>query len=199
VPIEIRQASADDEPAITQIRQETWLTAYAQIIDPEIIERVTAPRGHPTAAPRSDRSSLVAEALQAEAAAVADARVIVGYASYGPERSVASAASVGSGGSAGSGAKPGSLTPAGLAGQTGELYTLYVVPAHWSTGVGRALTDAALDGLRAAGYGRVVLWTLTDNARARRFYDKAGFAPDGATNILEGLGNVQELRYVRDL
>jgi len=200
VPIEIRPASAADEPAITQIRQETWLTAYAQIIDPVIIERVTAPQGRASAAPRSDRTSLIAEAPSA--AAIDDARVIVGYASYGPERNVASAASVGSrgsAGSAGSGANPGALTPAGRAGTTGELYTLYVAPAHWSTGAGRALTNAALDGLRAAGYRRVVLWTLTENARARRFYDKAGFAPDGATNILAGLGDVEELRYARDL
>ena len=79
------------------------------------------------------------------------------------------------------------------------MYTLYVTPEHWSTGTGRALTDAALDGLRTAGYRRVVLWTLTANARARRFYAKAGFAPDGAINILTGLGNLEELRYVRDL
>ena len=196
MPIEIRPAAADDEPTITEIRRETWLTAYAQIIDPEIIDRVTASGGRASAAPRTDRTSLVAVAPQAQAqTAAAEARMIVGYASYGPERSVASAASVGSGAAA----KPGALTPGGLAGETGELYTLYVAPAHWSTGVGRALTDAALDGLRAAGYRRVVLWTLTDNARARRFYDKAGFAPDGAINILDGLGNVEELRYVRDL
>jgi ribosomal protein S18 acetylase RimI-like enzyme len=196
VPIEIRPASAADEPAITEIRHETWLTAYAQIIDPTIIEQVTAPGRPANAAPQSDRTSLVAVAPPTQPqAAAAEARMIVGYASYGPERSVASAASVGSG----AGAKPGSLTPAGLAGETGELYTLYVVPAHWSTGVGRELTDAALDGLRAAGYRCVVLWTLTENARARRFYDKAGFAPDGATNTLDGLGNVEELRYVRDL
>jgi RimJ/RimL family protein N-acetyltransferase len=60
-------------------------------------------------------------------------------------------------------------------------------PAWWSAGLGRALTDAALAELRAVGYRRVVLWTLTGNARARRFYDKAGFAPDGATNIITGL------------
>src|ERR1700729_2439026 len=58
VPIEIRPASVADEPAITQIRHETWLTAYAQIIDPEIIDRVTAPGGRASAAPRSDRTSL---------------------------------------------------------------------------------------------------------------------------------------------
>ena len=56
------------------------------------------------------------------------------------------------------------------------------------------LTDAALDGLRTAGYRRVVLWTLTENARARRFYDKAGFAPDGAINVLAALGQAEELR-----
>jgi GNAT superfamily N-acetyltransferase len=165
------------------------LTAYAQIIDPEIIGRVTAPGARPTAAPGADRASLVAVTPPAET----DARVIVGYASYGPERNIAEVAS------AGPDAKPGGLTPAGLAGDVGELYTLYVVPAHWSTGVGRALTEAALDGLRAAGYRRAVLWTLIENARARRFYDKAGFAPDGATNTLEGLGDVEELRYGRDL
>ena len=56
-----------------------------------------------------------------------------------------------------------------------------------------------LAALRAAGYRRVVLWTLTGNARARRFYAKAGFAPDGATNILGALGGVEELRYASDL
>ena len=191
MPIEIRPATADDEPIITQIRRETWLAAYAQIIDPEIIERVTAPRDGASATPPPDRTSLVAVA--SPGAGIAGADVIVGYASFGPERTVAAVASVGSG------TPPGALSPAGLAGETGELYALYVAPAHWSTGAGRALTDAALDGLRAAGYRRVVLWTLIENARARRFYAKAGFAPDGATNVLPALGNVEELRYGRDL
>lgn len=34
---------------------------------------------------------------------------------------------------------------------------------------------------------------------ARRFYERAGFAPDGVTNVLTGLGGVLELRYARDL
>jgi hypothetical protein len=42
---EIRPASAVGEPAANQIRRETWLAAYAQIIDPEIIARLTAPGG----------------------------------------------------------------------------------------------------------------------------------------------------------
>ena len=187
----IRPATAADEPIITRVRRETWLAAYAQIIDPEIIDRVTAPRAGASAAPPPHRTSVVAVA--SPGADIAGAGVIVGYASFGPERTVAAVASVGSG------TPPGALSPAGLAGETGELYALYVAPAHWSTGAGRALTDAALDGLRTAGYRRVVLWTLTENARARRFYDKAGFAPDGAINVLAALGQAEELRYAREL
>jgi ribosomal protein S18 acetylase RimI-like enzyme len=194
LPIEIRPATAADEPIISQIRRETWLAAYAQIIDPAVIDRVTAPRDSASAGPRPERTSLVAVA--SPGAGVADADVVVGYAFFGPERSVDSAAAVGA---AGSGVKPSALTPAGLAGDTGEMYALYVAPAQWSTGAGRALTDATLDGLRAAGYRRAVLWTLIANARARRFYEKAGFVPDGATNVLASLGGVEELRYARDL
>ena len=40
---------------------------------------------------------------------------------------------------------------------------------------------------------------VTDLARARRFYERAGFAPDGATNVLTGLGDVCELRYRQQL
>jgi GNAT superfamily N-acetyltransferase len=82
---------------------------------------------------------------------------------------------------------------------TGEVYALYLIPERWSTGCGRALMGAALDGLRAAAYQRVVLWVLAANARARRFYAQAGFAPDGAGNTLAGLGGVEELRYAREL
>jgi hypothetical protein len=40
---------------------------------------------------------------------------------------------------------------------------------------------------------------LRDNWRARRFYERAGFASDGATNVLTRLGSVIELRYDRSL
>jgi GNAT superfamily N-acetyltransferase len=81
----------------------------------------------------------------------------------------------------------------------GELYALYVTPAWWSTGTGRALMGSVLAALEAERYRRVVLWVLADNARARRFYERAGFAADGGTNILTGLGGVLELRYTRPL
>jgi GNAT superfamily N-acetyltransferase len=223
VATEIRPAAADDAPAIGRVRRESWFAAYAGIIDAELIDHATAAWATGVEPPPY-RSTLVAVAPEERAAgggAVASARAVVGYAAFGPERTVASAfppgrivdggagqpagvpagGSVGSaGGSAAVGLPPlGPITPAGLAGEAAEVYAIYLSPAWWSAGVGRALMDAALAELRAGGYRRVVLWTLTGNARARRFYDRAGFAPDGATNILSGLGGAEELRYVRDL
>jgi len=112
---------------------------------------------------------------------------IVGYALFGPEQEVLGAP------------WPHPVSPAGQQGQVAELYALYVLPAWWSTGTGRALMDRVLDATSAARYLSVRLWVLRDNARARRFYERAGFAPDGATHTLEGLGGVTEIRYQRSL
>jgi len=213
VATEIRPASAADGPAIARVRRESWFAAYAGIIDAQLIDRATAPGGHGSSAAPSYRTTLVAVAPEEQAVggtAGAQPQAVIGYTAFGPERTVASAIPPNlslSGGAdeaaaprpEAAGPPPGPLTEAGLAGETGELYALYLTPAWWSAGIGRALTDAVLTALRADSYRRVVLWTLTGNARARRFYETAGFAPDGATNILTGLGGVEELRYVRDL
>jgi len=87
----------------------------------------------------------------------------------------------------------------GADGRVAELYALYVRPAWWSTGTGRALMERVLARSAGNGYSAITLWVLRDNRRARRFYERAGFTPDGATNVLTGLGNVIELRYRRSL
>ena len=112
---------------------------------------------------------------------------IVGYASYGPETDVLNAP------------WPHPLTADGESGRVAELYALYVRPAWWSTGTGRALMERVLARTGAAGYQAITLWVLRDNERARRFYERAGFAPDGATNVLAGLGDIPEVRYRRPL
>jgi GNAT superfamily N-acetyltransferase len=112
---------------------------------------------------------------------------VVGYASFGPETDVLGAP------------WPHPLSTDGAERRVAELYALYVRPAWWSTGTGRALMDRVLARSAAAGYASVTLWVLRDNERARRFYERAGFAPDGATNVLTSLAGVLELRYHRTL
>ncbi len=76
-----------------------------------------------------------------------------------------------------------------------ELYALYVVPGAWSTGLGRALMQVAVDEMQPP----IALWVLQGNARARRFYEKAGFRPDGAIKFADVLGvQLPEVRYRLD-
>jgi L-amino acid N-acyltransferase YncA len=82
----------------------------------------------------------------------------------------------------------------------GELYAINVDPDHWGTGAGRALLAAAQAELTRLDYTEAVLWVLPDNARARQFYEVAGWTTDGTQRTSEVLGVVvPEVRYRRQL
>ena len=53
---------------------------------------------------------------------------------------------------------------------------LYVLPEYQQKGNGRKLLSHTLRRLRADGYLNAMLETADDNAKARRFYEKFGFA-----------------------
>jgi len=69
---------------------------------------------------------------------------------------------------------PDADVPAG----TGEVHGLYVDPDRIGTGLGRRLFGQAVADL-AARHGTVVVWHFAANARAARFYERAGFTLDG--------------------
>ncbi|MET3469350.1 MULTISPECIES: GNAT family N-acetyltransferase [Microbacterium] len=74
-----------------------------------------------------------------------------------------------------------------------ELYAIYVLAAHHGTGAGQALLDAALGDESAS------LWVLADNPRARAFYARNGFRPDGAEKDDTSWGeSISEVRLVRE-
>lgn len=82
----------------------------------------------------------------------------------------------------------------------GEVYAINVDPAGWGGGTGRALLTAAVRRLRADGPAPVRLWVAEANERARRFYTRFGFRPDGerACYLLrqeEAEARIPELRY----
>lgn len=64
---------------------------------------------------------------------------------------------------------------------TAELYGLYVDPATWSQGAGAALMRVTLERLADRGFHEAILWVLEDNPRARGFYERRGWHPDGTT------------------
>jgi ribosomal protein S18 acetylase RimI-like enzyme len=78
----------------------------------------------------------------------------------------------------------------------GELWGIYVLVDAWGSGAGTALMAAGVAALRESGYREVILWVLEDNPRARRFYEREGWALDGGRKEDEFLGvQVTEVRY----
>ena len=81
----------------------------------------------------------------------------------------------------------------------GFLRTLYVAPSHWSTGVGSALHDLALERLRLSGSPQAKLWTLEENWNARRFYERRGWTLSGETRVVPFPPNPLDVGYVKRL
>lgn len=203
----IRAARPDDAPAIAAIRAQTWLAAYAGVIPADVLAAATSPQSVATSSEDIRRARwpgmLLAEVTgrlaegtgglaegNGAAAAGPDAPgrpSAVGFASFGTER--------GADGQPGSAPRPGQ----GQGQARAELYAIYVMPRQWSTGAGRALMDAVLEGAAAGGYACISLWVLQDNPRARRFYERAGFRETGDSQPLDDLGGVVEVRYERSL
>jgi GNAT superfamily N-acetyltransferase len=101
---------------------------------------------------------------------------IVGFASFGPSRDE------------------------DASDRTGEVPAIYLDPAVLGTGVGRELFEAATTALRDAGFAHATLWVLEANAPARRFYEKAGWAWDGAVSThMFDCANEPVVRYAADL
>jgi GNAT superfamily N-acetyltransferase len=71
----------------------------------------------------------------------------------------------------------------GVAGYEGcWLHGLYVLPAEWGSGVAVALHDAVVATL--ADCAELHLWVLTENQRARAFYERRGWRPDGSERVV---------------
>ena len=84
--------------------------------------------------------------------------------------------------------------PVGLAGYEGcWLHGLYVLPERWGSGAAVALHDAVVAAL--ADCPELHLWVLTENHRARAFYERRGWRLDGTSRIVEYPPHPVDLGY----
>ncbi|MEU6111082.1 GNAT family N-acetyltransferase [Streptomyces albidoflavus] len=174
----VREMVAGDAAAVSAVRVAGWRTAYAGVIPGAYLDAMSVERD---AALREERFAAGRAAGLCDLVAVdadgADGRV-VGWACCGPREIPEAGAGAGQG--------------------EGELYALYVRPDLLGRGVGRALLDAVHDEAAARGWGALVLWVVEANARARRFYEAAGYRADGGAQSEEYDGvAVREVRYRR--
>ena len=72
--------------------------------------------------------------------------------------------------------------------ENGEMFLLFVHPAHAGRGIGRALLAAAHDALRAAGCTEAYLFVHEQNERALAVYRAAGYRPDGSDRVSDFRG-----------
>lgn len=166
--MQIRLAVPSDATHIASVHVRSWQGAYRGLLPDQLLDRLSVER----------RAAWWSEAIGVAALdvyVVLDQKEsIVGFASLQLTRD--------------NDAPPG----------TAELTTLYVLPDFWGKGYGRALMEAVLQKAKERGYASISLWVLESNVRARRFYEIAGFRPDGAVKTETWQGVVlPEVRYVR--
>jgi len=156
---------------VAEIRVRGWQRAYRGIVPQSYLDAMSVPEN----AERQRTRFLQNNPGVLNLVAVRDGEV-VGWLCHGPYRE--------------------GEVPA----EDAELYAIYVHPDRLGAGVGRALIQESIRRCRAAGHPRMYLWVLEENARARRFYERSGFRPDGTQEPFEVDGvEVPEVRYVKEL
>jgi ribosomal protein S18 acetylase RimI-like enzyme len=170
--VRVREMTLTDCVRVSEIRIRGWQTAYRGLMPQPYLDGLDA------AEDAERRRALFTRAPDGLVNLVAetDGGEIVGWACHGPyrdgERRTADA----------------------------ELYALYVDTGRFGTGVGQSLLRESVRRCAAAGHTRMLLWVLRGNARARRFYERAGFGADGTEEPFEVEGvEVPEVRYATDL
>jgi GNAT superfamily N-acetyltransferase len=168
--VTVRRAVAGDADAIGRVQVETWRVAYQGLMPDEAIAAFDVEERQ-----RLWREGLARVPRPGSATFVAELDgEVVGFASVGRSRDEESV-------------------------NEAELYAIYLHPARWDQGIGRALLERAEESMRDSGFEQALLWVMEGNERGERFYRAAGWERDGRkVDSFQGV-EVAELRYRKAL
>lgn len=144
----IRRAVLEDTRAIAEVHVKSWQETYKGILDQNFLDNLKV----------ESREKIWLEALTSKKeivpvfAAETDEGQIVGFASFGPERTK-------------------------RFGVDGELYAVYLLEKYQGNQIGTNLFLAGVKELSKVGFSSVLVWVLADN-KSRQFYEK--FHPEKA-------------------
>jgi L-amino acid N-acyltransferase YncA len=141
--ISVRSARPEDAGAVARVYIDAWQDTYPAILPAQLLCAMT-PRG------QAARWQAAIKARGREMVMVAEIAEhgVIGMTSFGPSRD------------------------RGI-GFDGEVYTLYVDPAWFGHGAGRALLRGSFTALLARGFSSCVIWAHARNP-ARFFYEAMG-------------------------
>jgi GNAT superfamily N-acetyltransferase len=147
----VRAAGPDDARAIGALATRAWRAAYAGVLAPGVLD-VMDPVEQ-----AADWHAYLADMPPADRVwVIGPPDAVWGFARTGP--------------------CPDEDAPA----RAGEVHGLYLEPTRIGTGLGRALFAHAVANLEAR-HDVVCVWHFAANDGAGRFYERAGFALDGAS------------------
>ena len=173
-PVDIRPARPGDGEAIARVHVDSWRAAYRDLLPVAVLDGLSAAQRT-----RHWDRVLLPASMDRVVVAERDGEV-VGFGHVGPARD---AEVVGFG-------HVGPARDADVDPTTGQLATIYLRPEFWGSGVGRRVHEAALAELAGLGYRHVVLWMLSTNVRAARFYRRQGWERDGGIRVQQFGGAV---------
>jgi ribosomal protein S18 acetylase RimI-like enzyme len=150
--IRIREAEPKDARAIAEVHVRAWRAAYRDQLTDDYLDGMSVEERL-----EDQRRSLEAPMAGWRTWLAEDEGATVGFAVTGPSQD------------------------ADADQRTGEVYAIYLEPDRVGTGVGRELFAHAVNDLRERGFHAATLWVLESNERTRRFYEVAGWKPDGTS------------------
>ncbi len=165
----IRLAHLDDAPGMARVHAQSWRETYGGLFSEATFER------NNEAARQVFWHKNLEQLPQNQRVWVALAgEERVGFASAGPWRPSPAPAS-----------KPSSSTD-------GELYAMYVLESAQGQGIGQALFGACAAWFGGNGHSGMRWWVIESNAKAMRFYERAGGQRIGQTSFKENGQTVAE-------
>ena len=173
----MRAATKADAADIAAVHVAAWRAAYGAVFPAEWLtsDEFAATRTQRWREWRLGPGERVAVATLAERADTKP--VVTAFSWYGPERD----------------------RGRGVTGR-GEIVAFYADPRVWGRGIAPRLIEHTELRLRTEGFTSAVLWVLTDNPRARRFYERHGWAPTGIEGTFATRGtSVPEVEYRKEL
>ena len=165
----LRNATPDDAATMAVVHIDAWRTAYEDLVPDSFLSALDHGR-------RTERFRTFLDSGSGETYIVERNGRAIGHLTVGPcrdddldERSV------------------------------GEIWGIYLLPAHWRQGIGTQVCRRAEEMLSARGFSRIVLWMFEGNDRAKQFYEAMGYTPDGGTKVIEVGAPLPAVRYSKEV
>ncbi|HEX5429105.1 MAG TPA: GNAT family N-acetyltransferase [Pedococcus sp.] len=167
MPVRLRPLDLSDATALGAMHHQAWVDTYSDVLPNGYFDRWTVQDAVENWARILGETDLPGTVRLV----AVEGSVVAGFAVAGPTRELAR--------------RPRRA-------RQRELRAIYVARAHLGTGLGQRLLDGVVTAAEP-----LELWVFEHNARARAFYARNGFTPDGATFVDERFPDLPEVRMVR--